>query len=1016
MYHSGIGGGGFMLVRSPNGTYEFIDFRETAPAAAFQDMYNNNSDASLFGGLASGVPGEVRGLQHLHEHYGKLPWKTVMAGAINIARFGWSVTPDLIRYMASAIQSANPPGYNFLVNEPAWALDFAPNGTLVGLGDTITRKRYADTLETIANEGPDALYSGAIAATMIQTLQANNGTMTLQDLANYTVAVRPPANITYRGYKLYSCAAPSSGEVVLSTLKILEGYADFFTSEGKVNLSTHRMDEAIRFGYGERTDLGDPFFVANLSRYQDEMLSDETAAEIRGKISDHHTLNVSGYDPKGIESLNTPGTSHVVTADALGLAISLTTTVNTLFGSQVIIPETGIIMNNEMNDFSIPGVSNAFGYIPSPSNYIRPGKRPLSSISPTIVEFPNGTLYYVIGAAGGSRIITATIQNLIHVLDQNLTAPQALARPRLHDQLIPNQVSFEYSYDNETVAFMKSLGHNVTWIAPGQSTAQGIRRLPNVLSMAGGSHSEDGQASDTSAASQPGAQPSEKSGVEQSQQPQDPLVWTEVEKQETTSIHPEESNGADASPADKDPNIVYWESDADPRRPLNWPKQQKWSILAIVSAITFLTPLASSMVAPGVPLIMKEFKNTNQTIGSFIVSIYILGYAIGPLVLAPMSELYGRLPIYHICNVLFLIWTMACALAPNVEALLVFRLFAGIAGSCPITIGGGSVADVFVATERGAAMALFALGPLFGPVIGPVAGGYLSEAAGWRWVFWLILIAGGVLTVAGIFLLRETYEAVLLEKWTRQLRKDSGNQELRSKLDSGLSPRQYFIRSIVRPTKMLLLSPIVLIFSTYMAIVYGYLYLLFTTLTDVFESKYHFSQGSVGLTFLGIGIGSLIGLVVFGGTSDRLIKRMTEKSGKMKLEYRLLPLIPGSFLIPTGLFIYGWTAQYGVQWIVPILGTSLVGMGLLAIFMSIQTYMVDVFTVFAASAIAANTVLRSLMGAFLPLAGPAMYKALGLGWGNSLLGFIATAMVPVTYFFYQYGEKIRTHPRFQVQF
>jgi gamma-glutamyltranspeptidase / glutathione hydrolase len=168
-----------------------------------------------------------------------------------------------------------------------------------------------------------------------------------------------------------------------------------------------------------------------------------------------------------------------VTADQSGMAITLTTTVNLLFGSQLMVPETGIIMNNEMNDFSIPGSSNAFGYVPSPSNYIRPGKRPLSSISPTIAEFSNGTLYYVIGAAGGSRIITSTIQNLVHVLDQNLTVLEALAQPRLHDQLLPNQVSFEYAYNNDTVAFMKARGHNVTWIAPGQSGAQGLRRLSN---------------------------------------------------------------------------------------------------------------------------------------------------------------------------------------------------------------------------------------------------------------------------------------------------------------------------------------------------------------------------------------------------------------------------------------------------------------------------------------------------------------------------------------------------------
>ncbi|KIW30662.1 gamma-glutamyltransferase [Cladophialophora immunda] len=476
MYHSGIGGGGFMIVRSSNGSYEVIDFRETAPAAAFQDMYNNNTNASIFGGLASGVPGEVRGLAHLHQNYGKLPWNQVMQGAIKTARYGWTVSEDLVRYMESGMASAAVP--NFLVDDPNWAIDFAPNGTLLGTGDTITRKRYADTLEAIAQEGPDAFYQGPIAEATIAAVQAANGTMTLEDLHNYTVAIRPTANITYRGYRLFSCSAPSSGEVALSVLKTLELYPDFFHA-GTVNLSTHRLDEAIRFGYGERTSLGDPSFVHNLSAFQDEMLSEASARYIRSKISDLRTLNVSAYDPAGIESLETPGTSHIVTADASGMAVSLTTTINLLFGSQVLVPETGVIMNNEMNDFSIPGSSNAFGYVPSPANYVRPGKRPLSSISPTIVEYGNGTLYYVTGAAGGSRIITATIQSLVHVLDQNMTAPQALAQPRLHDQLIPNQVSFEYAYNNETVAFMKSRGHNTTFIAPGQSSAQSIRRLPN---------------------------------------------------------------------------------------------------------------------------------------------------------------------------------------------------------------------------------------------------------------------------------------------------------------------------------------------------------------------------------------------------------------------------------------------------------------------------------------------------------------------------------------------------------
>lgn len=479
------------------------------------------------------------------------------------------------------------------------------------------------------------------------------------------------------------------------------------------------------------------------------------------------------------------------------------------------------------------------------------------------------------------------------------------------------------------------------------------------------------------------------------------------------------------------PDIVDWETPEDPRKALNWSVKKKWSNMALISAITFLTPLASSMVAPAVPLIMEEFRSTDQTVGSFIVSIYILGYALGPLILAPLSEIYGRLPIYHANNILFVIWTMACALSPNMGALLVFRLFAGIAGSNPITIGGGSIADLFIQQERGGAMAIFALGPLLGPVIGPVAGGFLSEAEGWRWVFWVITIAvcdiplfcvsyanigqGGVFSIISLVFMRETYEPVLLARRVKELQKETGNPNLRSKLDPGISQKEFFIRAIVRPCKMLIFSPIVLIFSIYMAVVYGYLYLLFTTLTLVFELDYGFSQGTVGLTFLGIGIGSMLGIVIFGALSDRLVKALS-KGGEMKPEYRLPPLIPGSLFIPMGLFWYGWSAQHHLHWIMPIIGTMWVGFGMLATFMPIQTYLVDAFTVHAASAIAANTVLRSAVGAFLPLAGPAMYKALGLGWGNSLLGFIAIALAPISIFFYKYGERVRKHPRFQMNF
>ncbi|UKZ69679.1 uncharacterized protein TrAtP1_010682 [Trichoderma atroviride] len=472
MYHSGIGGGGFLLLRLSNGTYEFVDMRETAPGAATQDMYNKDENLSLYGGMASGVPGELRGTEYIHDKYGALPWAHVIKPSIEVARNGFKVTEDLI----NTIKQTSP--NNFLTEDPAWAIDFAPKGRLVRLGETMTRRRYADTLEAIAQHGADAFYTGPIANATIRALKAVGGIMTLEDLKNYTVAIREPLQINYRGYKLTSTNAPSSGAVALSALNTVGGF-DGFNDPSQVNLTTHRLDEAIRFAYGQRTELGDPSFVDGIDKYTKEMISAKTGAEIRAKISDFRTQNVSYYDPKGLESLETPGTSHMVAADASGMAVSMTTTINLLFGSTVIVPETGVIMNDEMNDFSIPGLSNSFGYIPSPANYIRPGKRPLSSISPIIAETADGKLYLALGSAGGSRIITANIQNTIHVIDGNMTTAEALAQPRLHDQLVPDLATFEYAYDNQTVAFMKSLGHNVSWIAPGQSTAQAVRLLPN---------------------------------------------------------------------------------------------------------------------------------------------------------------------------------------------------------------------------------------------------------------------------------------------------------------------------------------------------------------------------------------------------------------------------------------------------------------------------------------------------------------------------------------------------------
>lgn len=293
-----------------------------------------------------------------------------------------------------------------------------------------------------------------------------------------------------------------------------------------------------------------------------------------------------------------------------------------------------------------------------------------------------------------------------------------------------------------------------------------------------------------------------------------------------------------------------------------------------------------------------------------------------------------------------------------------------------------------------------------------MAGGYLVAARGWRWVFWVITIIVGFFTLLSFAFLRETYPTVLLKRRTARLIKETGNTNLRSKFDNGLSVKQLWTRAIMRPTKLLFLSPIVFATSLYAAVVYGYQYLMFSTFTFVFQGQYGFSTGAVGLSFLGIGVGSLLGLLVGGIVSDRILKAKSKPTadaprGVMKPEYRLPPLVVGAVFIPAGLFLYGWSAQYKYPWIVPIIGTALIGIGNIIVFMVVVSYLVDAFTIYAASALAANTVIRSIGGALLPLAGQAMYAALGLGWGNSLLGFIAVALLPVPLVMVKYGERWR---------
>ncbi|KAI0102652.1 cycloheximide resistance protein [Nemania sp. FL0031] len=491
----------------------------------------------------------------------------------------------------------------------------------------------------------------------------------------------------------------------------------------------------------------------------------------------------------------------------------------------------------------------------------------------------------------------------------------------------------------------------------------------------------------------------------------------------TDHAYPEIEKGGEAGQTgaddETDPNVVWWDGEDDPENPYNWSTARKFLNTGCVSFQTFISPLASSIFAPGVPLVLQEFHSTSPQIATFVVSVYLIGFAAGPILLAPLSEIYGRVPVYHACNIGFVAFSVACALAPSLNSLIAFRFLAGLFGVAPVTNGGGTVADMIPQRHRGTVLAIYSLGPLLGPIIGPIAGGFLSNAKGWRWNFWLLAIISGFITIVMVFVMKESYAPVLLQRKTERLRKETGNQLLRSKLDVGLSPSDFFKRSAVRPVKMFIYSPIVSIMALYTALTYGYLYVQFTTMTEVFQDQYGFSTALVGLSFIGLGVGSFIGVIIYSATSDKYISKKaaeadkladetgTEKKG-MKPEYRL-PLLPvGAIFIPIGLFIYGWTAEKKVHWIVPIIGTAFGGIGNILVFFSIQTYLVDAFTIYAASALASNTIIRSVAGAVLPLAGLSLYDRLGYGWGNSLLAFIAILFLPVSFAILKYGELLRT--------
>lgn len=451
-----IGGGGFMTIRFKDGKSTFLDFRERAPLAATKTMYLDKDGkpvkgASLDGYLAVGVPGSVAGLEMAREKYGKLSRQDLMAPAIGYARDGFILNQgDAASFAGSADRLAKDPA--------AAAIFLKPDGKPYSIGERLVQPDLAASLAAISEKGPDAFYKGAIADAIVKASGAKGGILAKPDFEQYAVRELKPVTCTYRGYEITSSPPPSSGGVIIcEILNVLEGYPLSYLGAGSAE-TVHVMVEAMRYAYVDRNSaLGDPDFVDNPVS---KLLDKAYARDIRDKIDPFRAGVSQDLMPKGFGE--SKETTHYSIIDDDGNAVAVTYTLNGSFGAGVVADGTGILLNNEMDDFTQkPGVPNLYGLVQGEANAIQPKKTPLSSMSPTVVA-KDGKPFMVIGSPGGSRIITITLEAIVNVIDHGMNIQEAIDAPRIHHQWLPDTVYIEpFGLSPDTEKLLAGMGYHL---------------------------------------------------------------------------------------------------------------------------------------------------------------------------------------------------------------------------------------------------------------------------------------------------------------------------------------------------------------------------------------------------------------------------------------------------------------------------------------------------------------------------------------------------------------------------
>ncbi|KAK5288822.1 Synaptic vesicle transporter SVOP [Cryomyces antarcticus] len=450
----------------------------------------------------------------------------------------------------------------------------------------------------------------------------------------------------------------------------------------------------------------------------------------------------------------------------------------------------------------------------------------------------------------------------------------------------------------------------------------------------------------------------------------------------------------------------------DKENPKNWPKAYKWWCTMTVAITCFVVAFDSAVITADIPGVMREF-NVSEEVALLSITLFVVGFGIGPMIFAPLSEIVGRRPIYASTLLLAVVFIIPGAVAKNIETLLVTRALDGIAFSAPMTLVGGTLADLWRTEERGVPMAAFSAAPFIGPAIGPLVGGFLSDALGWRWLYWMQLILSGIVYILITLTVPETYAPKILARRAAKLRKSTNDDRHVTEQDLDTRPLGQRLRLfLIRPSQLLFGEAIVFCISVYMSVLYGLLYMFFVAYPIIYQQGKGYSAGTTGLMFIPIAVGVLCSAFCAPMVNKHYLGLVAKHGGNPPAEVRLVPMMVSCWFIPIGLFIFAWTSYPRLSWVGPALGGFPVGFGFIFLYNSANNYLVDSYQHQAASALAAKTFLRSFWGAATVLFTGQMYARLGYQWASSLLAFIGLACCAIPFVFYYKGAAIRKHSKF----